>query len=50
MKQKCGYLMKGEDEALRLGIKTDAVLVEKQALWAGFKPGPRVTDRQFGEF
>jgi hypothetical protein len=42
--------MKGEDEALRLGIKTDAILVENQALWAGIKPGLRVADRRFGEF
>jgi hypothetical protein len=50
MKQNRSYLMKGEDEALRLDIKTDAVLVEKQVLWAGIKPGMRVADRQFREF
>ena len=50
MKQNRGYLMKGEGETLRLGIKTDAVLVENQALWTGIKPGMRVADRQFREF
>ena len=42
--------MKGEGEALRQDIKTDAVLVEKQALWAGIKPGMQVADRQLREF
>lgn len=50
MKQNRGYLMKGEGEALRLDIKTDSVLVEKQVLWAGIEPGMRVADRQFREF
>ncbi|UCD79882.1 MAG: class I SAM-dependent methyltransferase [Desulfobacterales bacterium] len=39
-----GYLMEGDDEALRLDIKTDAALVEEQALWAGIKPGMRIAD------
>ncbi len=44
MKHDRGYLMESEDEALRLDIKTDAALVENQALWAGIKPGMRVAD------
>jgi SAM-dependent methyltransferase len=44
MKQDYGYLMESEEESLRLDIKTDAALVEKQALWAGIKPGMRVAD------
>jgi SAM-dependent methyltransferase len=39
-----GYLMEGDQEALRLDVKTDANTVEKQALWAGIKPGMRVAD------
>jgi len=44
MKHDRGYLMESDEEALRLDIKTDAALVEKQALWAGIKPGMRVAD------
>jgi SAM-dependent methyltransferase len=44
MKPDRGYLMESDDEALRLDIKTDAAMVEKQALWAGIKPGMRVAD------
>ena len=39
-----GYLMEGDKEALRLDVKTDADTVEKQALWAGIRPGMRVAD------
>lgn len=38
------YLMESEDEALRLELKTDTSIVEKQAIWAGIKPGMRVAD------
>ena len=38
MKRDDGYLMEGDEEALRLDIKTDFALVEEQALWAGIKP------------
>ena len=38
------YLMESDDEALRLDLKTDSRVVEKQALWAGMKPGMRVAD------
>jgi ubiquinone/menaquinone biosynthesis C-methylase UbiE len=38
------YLMESSDEALRLDMKTDDKAVEKQALWAGIKPGMRVAD------
>jgi ubiquinone/menaquinone biosynthesis C-methylase UbiE len=44
MKFDHGYLMESDDEALRLDIKTDAALVEKQAIWAGIKPGMRIAD------
>lgn len=44
MKHDHGYLMEGDEEALRLDIKTVAALVEAQALWAGIKPGMRVAD------
>ena len=44
MKERGGYLMEGDQEALRLDVKTDAKTVEKQALWAGIKPGMRVAD------
>jgi ubiquinone/menaquinone biosynthesis C-methylase UbiE len=38
------YLMESEDEALRLDMKTDNKATERQALWAGLKPGMRVAD------
>ncbi len=38
------YLMESEDEIFRLEIKTDVQSVEKQAIWAGIKPGMRVAD------
>ena len=44
MKDHDGYLMEGDQEALRLDVKTDAATTEKQALWAGLKPGMRVAD------
>ena len=44
----CGYLMESDEETLRLDMKTDAKVVENQALWAGIKPGMRVADLGFG--
>lgn len=44
MKDNGGYLMEGDKEALRLDVKTDAKTVEKQAIWAGIKPGMHVAD------
>ena len=38
------YLMESDEEALRLDVKTDPEVIEKQALWAGLKPGMRVAD------
>jgi len=38
MKNRGAYLMEGDQEALRLDVKTDAKTAEKQALWAGIKP------------
>jgi SAM-dependent methyltransferase len=36
--------MEDDQEAVRLDRKTDGATVEKQALWAGIKPGMRVAD------
>lgn len=44
MKNHGGYLMESDNEALRLDVKTNSETVEKQALWAGIKPGMRVAD------
>ena len=44
MKRDYGYLMEGDEEALRLDIKTVPALVEDQARWAGIKSGMRVAD------
>ena len=44
MKDRDGYLMEGDQEALRLDVKTDAETAQKQALWAGLKPGMRIAD------
>jgi len=38
------YLMESNEEAFRLDIKTDTKVVQKQAIWAGIKPGMRVAD------
>lgn len=40
--------MESDEETLRLDLKTDAKIVEQQALWAGIKPGMRVADLGFG--
>lgn len=42
--KKSDYLMEGADEAIRLDVKTDGAVVERQALWAGINPGMRVAD------
>jgi ubiquinone/menaquinone biosynthesis C-methylase UbiE len=36
--------MEGDEESVRLDLKTDPEVVKKQALWAGIKPGMRVAD------
>jgi SAM-dependent methyltransferase len=38
------YLMEHDEEAVRLDLKTDGMRVNRQALWAGLKPGMRVAD------
>jgi ubiquinone/menaquinone biosynthesis C-methylase UbiE len=38
------YLMESDEEVFRLELKTDSKVVEKQALWAGIKPGMSVAD------
>ncbi len=42
------YLMESDEETLRLDIKIDGTTLEKQALWAGIKPGMRVADLGYG--
>ena len=41
---KKAYLMEGDEEAVRLDIKTDPRMVEEQARWAGVVPGMRIAD------
>ena len=41
---KNDYFMETREETLRLERKTDDEAVEKQALWAGIRPGMRVVD------
>ncbi len=43
-----GYLMESDEETFRLDLKTDPKVIEKQALWAGIKPGMRVADLGYG--
>jgi ubiquinone/menaquinone biosynthesis C-methylase UbiE len=43
-----GYLMENSEETLRLDLKTDPNVLERQALWAGIKPGMRVADLGYG--
>lgn len=38
------YIMENDGESRRLEKKTDARIVQEQALWAGLKPGMRVAD------
>jgi SAM-dependent methyltransferase len=38
------YIMEHDEEVKRLDLKTDRLSVEKQALWAGLRPGMRVAD------
>ncbi|MGD8962033.1 MAG: methyltransferase domain-containing protein, partial [Desulfobacterales bacterium] len=38
------YLMEGDEESIRLDLKTDPQAVIKQAEWAGLEPGMRVAD------
>jgi len=44
MKNHRKYLMEDDQEAVRLDRKTDGATVEKQARWAGIRPGMRVAD------
>jgi ubiquinone/menaquinone biosynthesis C-methylase UbiE len=41
---KYEYLMENEEEALRLDLKIKTEVIQKQALFAGIKPGMRVAD------
>lgn len=38
------YLMESEDESIRLDLKTDPRMVQRQARWAKIRPGMRVGD------
>ncbi|MCG2777986.1 MAG: methyltransferase domain-containing protein, partial [Desulfobacterales bacterium] len=38
------YLMENLEESIRIELKTDPVVVRKQAMWCGLKPGLRVLD------
>lgn len=38
------YLMESDEESVRLDVKTESSSLNKQALWAGIKPGMRVAD------
>lgn len=42
--KKVNYLMESNEESIRLDLKTDTAVIEKQALWAGIKPGMRIAD------
>jgi len=42
------YLMESDEETFRLDMKIDSAKLEKQALWAGIKPGMRVLDVGYG--
>ena len=42
------YIMDNKDEILRLDLKTDPKVLEKQVLWAGLKPGMTVADMGCG--
>jgi len=42
--QRKEYLMEDEDETLRLERKTDRETLQRQAQWAGIRPGMRVAD------
>jgi ubiquinone/menaquinone biosynthesis C-methylase UbiE len=44
MQNECSYLMENPEESLRLDLKTDNSVTEKQALWAGLQQGMRVAD------
>ena len=38
------YIMEGDEEMIRLDVKTRGGVVREQAVWAGLKPGMRVAD------
>ena len=42
------YIMDNKDEILRLDLKTDLNVLEKQVLWAGLEPGMAVADMGCG--
>ncbi len=42
------YIMEGEEESIRLDLKTDPRIIEELAIWAGIKPGMRIADLACG--
>ena len=38
------YIMEGEEESIRLDLKTDPKIVKELAIWAGISPGMRIAD------
>ncbi len=48
MKQNRGYLMKSEDEALRLEIRSNTRLVDHQSLWPVLNPASGLRSRVAG--
>jgi len=42
--KKIKYQMENSEESLRLDMKADIPVIEKQARWAGIKPGMRIAD------
>ena len=38
------YIMEGEEESIRLDLKTDPKTIEELAIWAGIRPGMRILD------
>ena len=36
--------MEGEEESIRLDLKTDPKIIKELAIWAGIRPGMRIAD------
>jgi len=43
-KDNHSYIMEGDEETIRLDLKTDPEIVKMMATWAGIRPGMRVAD------
>ncbi len=42
------YIMEGEEESIRLDLKTDPKIIGELAIWAGIRPGMRILDLACG--